>query len=69
MTEAKGKRASTTLNLRWVRSAICSPKDQKAAVRGLGFRRLGERIVREDSPAVRGMVRKVRHLVVVETEG
>ncbi len=55
-----------TLTLRWVRSAICTPKDQKAAVRGLGFRRLGERLVREDTPSIRGMVRKVRHLVEIE---
>jgi large subunit ribosomal protein L30 len=69
VTEAKAGKAAATLKLRWIRSAICSPRDQKSAVRGLGFRRLGERIVREDSPSVRGMVRKVQHLVVVESEG
>ena len=37
----------------------------KATLRGLGFRRMGQRVVREDSPAVRGMIRKVRHLVEV----
>ena len=56
-----GKRLAITL----VKSGICTPKDQKATLKGLGFRRLGARIVREDSPAVRGMIRKVRHLVEV----
>jgi len=49
-----------------VRSGICTPKDQKATLRGLGFGRLGTRVLRDDSPAVRGMIRKVRHLVEVE---
>jgi large subunit ribosomal protein L30 len=37
----------------------------RATVRGLGFRRLQQVVEREDTPAVRGMVDKVRHLVVV----
>jgi len=48
-----------------VRSGICTPKDQKATLVGLGFGRLGRSVVREDSPALRGMLRKVRHLVEV----
>jgi len=48
-----------------VRSGICTPKDQKATLVGLGFGRIGSRVVRDDSPAVRGMIRKVRHLVEV----
>jgi len=56
-----GDRISITLH----KSGICTPKDQKATLQGLGFRRLGQTVVREDSPAVRGMVRKVRHLVAV----
>ena len=60
--KAQGK----TLTLRWHGSGICTPRDQKATLKGLGFRRLGERLVREDTPAIRGMVRKVRHLVEIE---
>lgn len=63
------KAGAKSLTLRWQRSGICTPKDQKATLKGLGFRRLGERVVREDTPAIRGMVRKVRHLVSVEMEG
>jgi large subunit ribosomal protein L30 len=53
------------VTLTQVKSGICTPRDQKATLKGLGFRRLGSRIVREDSAALRGMVRKVRHLVEV----
>jgi large subunit ribosomal protein L30 len=61
--KAGGER--NTITLRLARSGICTPKDQKATIRGLGFRRLGEKVVREDTPAVRGMIRKVRHLLEV----
>jgi large subunit ribosomal protein L30 len=54
------------IRLHWKMSAICAPKDQKATIRGLGFRRLGETIEREDSPSIRGMWRKVQHLVEIE---
>jgi large subunit ribosomal protein L30 len=57
---AKGR-----LSITLVRSGICTPKDQKATLKGLGFGRLGMKVVRDDSPAVRGMIRKVRHLVEV----
>ena len=65
--KAKAKKdiGKDRLTVRQVRSGICTPKDQKATLRGLGFRRLGQRVVREDSPAIRGMIRKVRHLVEV----
>jgi len=70
MTDSKktGKSSPRALKLRWVRSAICAPKDQKATVRGLGLRRLGQQVLREDTPSVRGMVRKVQHLVAIEGE-
>jgi len=65
-SKSNSQKSGATLRLRWAVSAICTPKDQKATIRGLGFRRLGQRVVREDSPAVRGMVRKVQHLVEIE---
>jgi large subunit ribosomal protein L30 len=69
-TEGKktpGNRADVkTMTLYWKGSGICTPKDQKATLRGLGLRRLGERVVREDTPSIRGMVHKVRHLVEIE---
>ncbi len=50
------------------RSPIGTPEDQRAAVRTLGLRRLGQSVVRAWSPEVEGLVRKVRHLVAVERE-
>ena len=52
--------------VRWVRSEIGYDQRQRATLRGLGFRRLNQRVEVEDSPATRGMIFKVRHLVVVE---
>lgn len=48
------------------RSAIDRPRDQKDTVRRLGLRRVGDSVVKEDRPDIRGMIAKVRHLVDVE---
>jgi len=53
------------IRLQWVRSAIAAPVKHKLVVRGLGFTRLNQVIEREDTPAIRGMVAKVPHLVKV----
>jgi large subunit ribosomal protein L30 len=52
--------------IRWVRSEIGFDRRQRATLRGLGLKRLNQRIELEDTPSVRGMIDKVRHLVVVE---
>ena len=54
------------LKVTLVRSTIEREKSQKATIRGLGLRRLHHTVVVEDSLAVRGMIRKVQHLVSVE---
>ncbi len=54
------------LKITYWRSAIGQRPDQKATVRALGFHRLHQTLVRPDSPQLRGMLRKVRHLVSVE---
>ncbi len=54
-----------TVRLKWVRSAIAAPVSHKKVIKGLGFTRLNQVIVREDTPSIRGMVRKVPHLVKV----
>jgi large subunit ribosomal protein L30 len=56
---------SGKLRLKWVRSAICTPVKHKRVVRGLGFTRLNEVVERPDTPAIRGMVAKVPHLVEI----
>ena len=60
------KRTGGTLRIKWVRSFIACPQDMRQTIRGLGFRRLNQTVERQDTPAVRGMIHKVRHLVVVE---
>lgn len=51
------------------RSVIGSNQSQRATVRGLGLRRINHTRVLENTPAVRGMVKKVLHLVdVAEVE-
>jgi large subunit ribosomal protein L30 len=54
-----------TLRLKWVRSAIQAPVKHKKVVKGLGFTRLNQVIQRPDTPAIRGMVAKVPHLVEI----
>ena len=54
------------IRVRQVRSAIGYDRRQRATLRGLGLRRLHHSVEVEDSPAVRGMIRKVAHLVCVE---
>ncbi len=57
--------SGTMIQLKWVRSAICAPVQQKLVVKGLGFTRLNQIIERPDNPAIRGMVAKVPHLVEI----
>ena len=64
-TAAAAAKDDKTLTLKLVRSGICTPRDQKATLRSLGLRRIGQQVVRADHPAIRGMVLKVRHLVEV----
>ena len=60
--------ASSRVKVRWVRSAIGYNRKQRATLVGLGLRRLNQTVELEDTPAVRGMINKVIHLVVVEDE-
>jgi large subunit ribosomal protein L30 len=57
------------LKITLVKSPISQKEDQQLTVRSLGLRRVRQSVVREDSRSLRGMIHKVRHLVVVEEEG
>jgi large subunit ribosomal protein L30 len=65
MGAKKSNPAGSTLRLKYVRSTICAPVKHKRVVRGLGFTRLNQVIERPDTPAIRGMVAKVPHLVEI----
>jgi len=54
------------LRITYTKSSIGYSKDQKATVRSLGLRKLNSVAVHEDTPVVRGMIFKVKHLVSVE---
>lgn len=57
------------LKITWVKSGIGYSKDQRQTIRALGLRRLNQTVEHEDSPVVRGMILKVRHLLSVEPGG
>lgn len=63
MTAKKTNSDGGTIQLKWVRSAICAPVKQKLVIKGLGFTRLNQVIERPNTNAIRGMVAKVPHLV------
>ena len=54
------------IKIRLVRSTIGSLPQHRATVRSLGLRKIGSTVVQEDTPAIKGMVRAVSHLVAVE---
>ena len=56
----------TRIAIRWIRSEIGFDRRQRATLRGLGLKRLNQRVELQDTPSIRGMIDKVRHLVVVE---
>jgi len=54
------------VQVKWVKSGIGFDQRQRATLRGLGLRRLQQSVKLEDTPAVRGMIHAVKHLVAVE---
>jgi large subunit ribosomal protein L30 len=59
----------STLKVTQLRSLNGSNKKQRQTVRSLGLRKIGQTVEREDTPQIRGMLRKVRHLVDVSEDG
>ncbi len=57
---------SGRLRITQLRSPIGCPPKQRATLRALGLRRIRQSVVKNDLPEIRGMVRRVRHLVSVE---
>jgi large subunit ribosomal protein L30 len=57
-----------TLRIKQIGSVIGCPDKQRATVRGLGLRRMNQVVERVDTPQVRGMVKKVPHLVAIVEE-
>ena len=62
---AKSGGDKKTVTVRQVRSAARRPAKQAATLRGLGLKKIGRERTLEDTPAVRGMINSIPHLVEV----
>jgi len=56
-----------TIHVRQLKSGIGYSKEQKGTLVGLGLGRINQLVELEDTPSVRGMVNKIRHLVRIES--
>jgi large subunit ribosomal protein L30 len=66
MAKKTAKKSDTRkVRIRLVRSPIGFDKTQAATVQGMGLRRIGHEVELVDTPATRGMILKVRHLIEV----
>ena len=54
------------LRITWIKSGIGYKENQKRTLTALGFHRLHQNVIQNDSLAIRGIINKVRHLVKVE---
>ena len=54
-----------TIKIKLVRSPICTPDKHKVIVRALGLKKLNRIVVRPDTPAFRGRVKKIPHLLEI----
>lgn len=52
-----------TIKVKQIKSKIGAPKDQKATLEALGLHKISQVVELEDTPSIRGMIRKVHHLV------
>jgi len=65
MTTKKAAKAGKTVTVRQIRSAARKPKEQAATLRGLGLGKIRRERTLEDTPAVRGMINSIPHLVEI----
>jgi large subunit ribosomal protein L30 len=56
------------LRIKWIKSDIGYPRDQRGTLKALGFHRLNEVVEKIDAPSIRGMIAKVNHLVSIEEQ-
>ena len=65
MAKGTASKSAGTVKIKMIGSVIGCPDKQRETVRGLGLRRMHQVVEREDTPAVRGMVKKIPHLVAI----
>jgi len=66
MPKVKNAVSVKTLSITWKVSAIGRNRNQRDTIQALGLRKLNQTVNKVDSPAIRGMVKKVEHLVEVK---
>lgn len=54
------------LNITLIKSKIGKKKNQIATVEALGFKKIGQTVVKEDTSQIRGMIKTISHMVKVE---
>ena len=54
-----------TIKIKQIKSKIGAPADQKRTLAALGLHKISQVVEKEDSPSLRGLIRKVHHLVTV----
>jgi large subunit ribosomal protein L30 len=65
MAEKKSKESKQMLKIQQVRSPIGFPRTQREVLRSLGLKKIRQVVERQDTPAVRGAVAKIPHLVAI----
>ncbi|WP_318506264.1 50S ribosomal protein L30 [Bacillus sp. T3] len=56
------------LEITLTRSLIGRPQDQRETVKALGLRKVNQTVEQQDNPAIRGMIKKVAHLITVKEQ-
>ena len=54
-----------TITIKWKKSVIGKPDYQKRTIQGLGFKRLNQTLTLQDRPEIRGMIKRVSHLLEI----
>jgi large subunit ribosomal protein L30 len=54
-----------TIKVKWIRSVIGRPENQRKTIRSLGFKRLNQILTLPDRPEIRGMIHRVKHLLEI----
>lgn len=68
MAENQDQSGAAKIRIQYYRSAISTPKTHKAIVKSIGLRKLNQIVERPDTPAMRGCVLKVPHLLRIVEE-
>ena len=69
MRVIEGQIVDKKLKITMVKSYIGRPQKQRQILRGMGLGKLNKTVLLDDTPEIRGMIRKVSHLVFVEEQG